>query len=274
MDNIIEILKNNSSWLKDISTIVFAATGTLIAILSYRKARNTIFQPEVVKIQTRVLTDFLKSFTTDGNSLDKSIDYLNIYMYNVDLTLREYNLADIDRISEKYVEYEQNIAGWFQFLENDIYDFILVEDSIEGYDKLIFNANNKAYQKHYEKKASEGVFKIHRIFYTKKYALFHKKLRDLSNNPFMPLEIQKVANQIGENMTINLHHVLKSLLSTLVKETFVALNDKKTNNYEVITENFKYKTLWRIYEKERNQHDKDFELLKKKIREHLKIDKA
>lgn len=275
MNDIIEFLKNNSSWLKDISTIVFTATGTLVAILSYRRAKSSIFQPkrtEAAKIQTEILTDFLTSFTTDGNSLDRAIDYLNIYKYNVDIALRDYNLADIEKISEKYAEYEQNIAGWFQFLENDIYNFILVEGSIKEYDQLIFEPNNRERQKHYEKKAKEGVFEIHRIFYTKKYHQFHKKLRDLTNNPFLPSEIQKVANQIGDNMTVNLHHKLKTLLSKLIEETYTAYNDKESDQYEVITETFKYQTLWRIFEKERNQHDKDYELLKKKIREHLRID--
>lgn len=73
-------------------------------------------------------------------------------------------------------------------------------------------------------------------------------------------------------MTVNLHHKLKTLLSKLIEETYTAYNDKESDQYEVITETFKYQTLWRIFEKERNQHDKDYELLKKKIREHLRID--
>lgn len=73
-------------------------------------------------------------------------------------------------------------------------------------------------------------------------------------------------------MTVNLHYKLRTLLSKLIKETYTAYNDKESGQYEVITETFKYKTLWRIFEEERNQHDKDYELLKKKIREHLRID--
>ncbi|MCB0745993.1 MAG: hypothetical protein KDC90_00885 [Ignavibacteriae bacterium] len=276
MNNLLDFLKNNSSWIKDISTIIFTGTGTLIAILSYRRAKSTIFQPkrtEVAKIQAQILTDFLTTFTTDGNSLDRSIDYLNIFMYNVDIILRDYNLSDIEKISEKYAEYEQNIAGWFQFLENEDYKFILVEGSIKDYDRLIFESNHRERQKYYERDAKKGIFDVHRIFFTKKYSQFHEKLRDLSNNPFLPNEIQKVANQIGENMTVNLHYKLKSILSKLIEETYKALNDTETSDYEVLSETFKYQTLWRIFEKERNQHDEDYELLKTKIREHLRIDK-
>lgn len=276
MNDIIDFLRDNSSWLKDISTIVFTATGTLVAILSYRKAKSSIFQPkrnEVAKIQTQVLTEFLTLFTTNGNSIDRAIDYNNIYRYNVDMALRDYNLADIDKISNKYAEYQQNIAGWFEFLENDIYNFILVEGNIDEYDKLIFEPNNRQRQKLYEKNAKKGIVEIHRIFYTKKYVEFHKKLRDLSNNPFLPKNIQDVANQIGNNMTLNLHHTLKILITKLVTDITKAYLDEKSEDYEIFSEKFKYQDLWRVFETERKQHDKDYELLKKRIREHLLIDK-
>lgn len=170
MKDILLFLQNNSSWIKDIFTIIFAATGTWIAILSYKRAKSTIFQPkrtEVAKIQTTILSDFLALFTSDGNSIDRAVDYSNIYKYNVDMALRDYDLADIDKISEKYVEYEQNIDGWFQFLENDIYDFIMVEGNIADYDNLIFDKNNKERQKLYKERAEKGDVTIHRIFYTK-----------------------------------------------------------------------------------------------------------
>ena len=59
----IEYLKNNISWLKDLFTLIFAGTGTIVAILTYRRARATVLQPkrtEVTKVQTQILIDFLK----------------------------------------------------------------------------------------------------------------------------------------------------------------------------------------------------------------------
>lgn len=245
MNDIFDFLKNNSSWLKDVFTIVFTATGTFVAILSYKRAKSSIFQPkrtEVAKVQTELLMDFLTTFTTDGNSIDRAIDYLKIYQYNVGITLRDYNLADIDKISENYGEYVEYIAGWFQFPEKDNLSYILVEGSIKEYDNLIFEPNNREHQKYHEREAKDGVFKIHRIFYTKKYDQFHKKLVDLSNNPFLPTEIQQVANQIGDNMSINLQK-LRALLSTLIKEIHTAYIDKTSNRYEVISKTVKYQTL-------------------------------
>ena len=275
MKDTLLFLQNNSFWIKDIFTIIFAATGTWIAILSYKRAKSTIFQPkraEVAKIQTTILSEFLALFTSDGNSIDRAVDYSNIYRYNVDMALRDYDLADIDKISEKYVEYEQNIDGWFQFLENDIYDFIMVEGNIADYDKLIFDKNNKERQIHYKERAEKGEVTIHRIFYTKKYHQFHKKLRDLNNNPFLPKDIQEVASQISKNISLNLHHDLRNLLTMLVKEIYLAYQDNSSNKYEVISTDFKYQTLWRVFEQERKHHDEDYELLKSKIRRHLLVD--
>jgi hypothetical protein len=275
MKDIILFLQNNTSWIKDISTIIFTATGTLIAILSYRRAKSTIFQPkrtEVTKIQTTILSEFLALFTSDGNSIDRAVDYSNIYKYNVDMALRDYNLADIDKISEKYIEYDQNIDGWFQFLENDIYDFIMVEGNITDYDNLIFEKNNKERQKYYEERAKKGEVTIHRIFFTKKYHQFHKKLRNLNNNPFLPKDIQEVAAQISKNIALNLHHDLRNLLTKLVKEIYDAYQDENSNKYELMSKEFKYQTLWRVFEQERKHHEEDYELLKIKIRKHLLID--
>ncbi|MGJ8737570.1 hypothetical protein [Zobellia laminariae] len=276
MENIIDFLKENSSWLKDITTIIFTATGTLIAILSYKRAKSSIFQPkrnEVAKIQTQLLTEFLVLFTTNGNSIDRAIDYINIYKYNVDMALREYNLTDIDKIKNKYAEYKQNIAGWFEFLENDIYNFVIIEGNIQEYDELFFEANNRKREKAYEQSVKNGIVEINRIFFTKKHIEFHKKVRDLSNNPFLPKDIQDVANQIRENMTANLHHNLKILLAKLVNDINKAYHDKESDDYEILSEKYKYQTLWRTFETERKQHKKDYELLKKRIREHLLIDK-
>ncbi len=275
MKDIVSFLQENSYWIKDIFTILLTATGTFIAILSYRRAKSTIFQPkrsEVTKIQTKILSEFLQVFTSDGNSIDKAVDYHNIFKYNIDMALRDYNLADIEKISEKYIEYEQNIDGWFQFLENRSHDFIMVEGNIHDYDTLIFEKNYRQRQKLYESNAKEGVVIIHRIFYTKKYYQFHKKLNDLNNNPFLPKDIQEVAKQISKNIALNLHHDLRNILTKLVKDLYVAYQDENSIAYELISDNFKYQTLLNVFDKERRHHDEDYVLLKKKIRKHLLVD--
>ena len=56
----IGIISENIGWIKDGFTILFTLTGTVLAILTYRRARHTVLQPiinEVIKKQSGLLSD-------------------------------------------------------------------------------------------------------------------------------------------------------------------------------------------------------------------------
>ena len=168
---IIEYLRENSNWIKDISTVIFTGTATVLAILTFIRAKATILQPkrtEVTKKQTEIISDFLTQTSENGDSLDTGLDYINLLNYNVDLALRDYGLIDIDKNSDKYKDYEQNIAGWIQFLDGDIFDYYFSKGSILDYDRLLFEPDNRIRPKYYYSKALKGEVEIHRIFYTKR----------------------------------------------------------------------------------------------------------
>ena len=59
----IDFISTNIGWVKDSFTTIFAITGTVLAILTYRRARYTILQPirnEVIKKQSELLTNLLR----------------------------------------------------------------------------------------------------------------------------------------------------------------------------------------------------------------------
>lgn len=90
MDYIIAYLKENSSWIRDIGTLILTGTATVLAILTYRRAKATILQPkrtEVIKIQSQVLVDFLKSISENGNNIDSSLDYMGVFNCNFFYTI-------------------------------------------------------------------------------------------------------------------------------------------------------------------------------------------
>ena len=158
---IIDYIKENSILIKDISTTIFTLTGTIVAILTYRRARSTILQPkrtEVIKKQTEIISDFLTQTSENGDSLDMGLDYISLFRYNVDLILRDYGLIEIDKSSKKYKEYEDNISGWIQFLEEDIFDFYFSRGSITDYDNLIFEPNDRARQKYNKNQICQGSY--------------------------------------------------------------------------------------------------------------------
>ncbi|WP_133257241.1 hypothetical protein [Hymenobacter edaphi] len=104
----LDVIKENSGWIKDITTVIFTGTATVLALLTYKRAKATVLQPkrtEVTKKQTKILSDFLTVIAENNNSIDSALDYVNLLNYNVDLVLREYGLLEIPADSEKYQEY-------------------------------------------------------------------------------------------------------------------------------------------------------------------------
>jgi hypothetical protein len=273
--DIIDYLQENSGWIRDMFTIFFTATGTLLAILTYRRARATILQPkrtEVIKKQTELLTSFLTLVSKHHNSIDTGLDYSSIFNYNVDLVLRDYGLIEIEKDSERYFELNNDIAGWIQFLENDFKEYVFIKGSLLDYDRLIFEKDDRDRQKFYASKALKGHIVVHRIFFTKKHEEFYKALRDFWNNPFLPTEIQKVSEEIGVDIFINLHQDLRTILKLLVEKYFDAILNEDSPNKLILLPEYRHQELYRVYEKERKQHRVSYDILKAKIRKHLEID--
>ena len=64
LTRMIDFIKENISWLKDLFTLLFVGTGTVVAILTYRRARATILQPirtEVIKKQSEILSSVMST---------------------------------------------------------------------------------------------------------------------------------------------------------------------------------------------------------------------
>ena len=265
----------NLTSAKDIATIIFYLITSVIAMLTYRRAKATILQPkrtELIKKQTEIFSNFLSFINQNENSIDNGLDYVNLFGNNVDLVLRDFGLIEIDKVSEDYLQFNSNISGWIQFLENDIHNFIFAKGNLEDYDKLIFEIDNRARQKYYQKCLEENKFDVYRIFYTEKHEKFYKTLREFAFNPFLPSDVQKLALQIGKDLQENTHVVLRVLLKKLVLEYSNANNNKESINQIILAPEFSHQTLYRVFEKERIHHDKLFEELRKLIRKHLNID--
>lgn len=265
----------NLTEAKDIVTILFYLVGSAIAILTYLRAKATILQPkrtEIIKKQTEIFSNFLSFVNENENSIDNGFDYVNLFSDNVDLVLRDYGLIEIDPNSEKYHEMLLKISGWIQFLENDIEKFVFIKGNLGTYDELIFEKDQRARQKYYQKYLSENKFEVYRIFYTTKYENFFKVLREFASNPFLPSDVQKTAKKIGNDLEENVHYKLRALLRRLVEEYYNALIKKENSNPIVLNEDFRHAFLYRIFEKERIKHESNLELLKEQIRKHLNID--
>lgn len=93
----------NLNVIKDILWIVFTGAATVIAILTYRRARHTLFQPlksEVVKIQTALLISLLKFLSTGVLGLRQTADLDGIITLTIYLLSKQLGFTVVDAPEE------------------------------------------------------------------------------------------------------------------------------------------------------------------------------
>lgn len=111
---------NNLTSIKDLLWIVFTLIATVIAILTYRRARFSLLQPlrgEVVKRQIDEMIELLEFLSTDD--LDKKIDYMNILQGNFELKMSELGFKD-KKSEERLAHYKQLFVG--SYITKDTFD--------------------------------------------------------------------------------------------------------------------------------------------------------
>lgn len=82
IDNIVTYISTNT---KDFVNICFWLFTCVIAFLTFKNARKTLFNPicsEMVKYQMKVITEFIDKHTAKGYDFDTSIDYSNLLKLN------------------------------------------------------------------------------------------------------------------------------------------------------------------------------------------------
>lgn len=269
MESPLFYIKDNIAWIKDIFTVIFAGVATILAIFAYIRARATILQPirnEVIKKQSELLTEMLNHIAHSDNSIDNGLDYVGIAANNAFLILRDYGFI-FKNHKEVLERVQEQIAGWIPCGKSNI----LKDVRIVG----MFNEKEVAKQdvndsltlgKEKFEKAKEGLIEIDKIYFTKKYSEFFKKLSDYSGNPFLPANIQKVLSKILEDIHVNLTQNLKLTLDNFMK----VFCDSYFNKKEV--KDISPIGVYNDFNHNRIHHKTDFEVLKNEIRNYLRID--
>lgn len=78
-------------------SIIFTGSATIVAILTYIRAKEKFLQPirtEVIKKQTEILTEILEVFSKHEFSLDRALDYVNVAQINALNILFEYGFIN------------------------------------------------------------------------------------------------------------------------------------------------------------------------------------
>lgn len=263
----IEYIKENITWLKDLFTLLFTGTGIIITFLTYRRARATVLQPirtEVIKKQSELLSRLLKTLNENNQSFEVGLDYINIVQINTMLTLKDYGFV-FKEDKEIFEKIADDVIGWMPCGRTNI----LNDVEIIG---IFRNPTEKKNEGNYglEKFNSlkSNAIDIDKIYLTKQYSEFIKSISDFIGDPFMPKSIQQIMkelyNDIKDNLTIILKRELEDFMIDFSKVYF-----KKGS-----APHFDPIGIYNKYNHSRIHHRSTLNKLKIEIRKYLRIDEG
>ena len=266
----IEFIKENIGWIKDLVMLFFAGTGAVVTILAYRRARATILQPirnEVIKKQSELLSEVL-SLCQHSSKIDDGLDYIKLVQANVICHLRDYGFLFRNQ-AELFDVLDSSIAGWLPCGETPVLEDVEVIASFtpEKTDAKNPNEMVEVGKKKYED-AKKGIIKIDKIYLTKAHKDYMEKLHLLSINPFMPTVIQAVLFQLIADVDKNLAEVLKNVLKSFVREFFERYSEGKGHP------NFDPTGVYNEFNHQRVHHRETINKLFKETRRYLRIDES
>jgi len=263
---IILLIKDNIVWLKDLFSIFFSTVVIVVAILTYRRAKATVLQPirtEVIKKQSEILVELLDFLPSDGKLIHDGLDYSSIATTNSYKHLNElgFLFANQDEILKRI---NNLIAGWTYVGESQTImdvEVVGIFEEEKKEDEKEINLGKAKYEK-----AKEGIIEIDKVFFTIKHQEFSNKLSGFYQNPYLPREIQTILKKIIDDIGINIHVNMRSVLADFLKEFCYLYFSKKEIpkiNPIGVFNNFNHKRI---------SHKRDLKRLREEVRKYLMID--
>lgn len=265
-NDIITFLKSNLSWLKDLFTIIFVFAATVVAILTYRRAKATVLQPirnEVIKRQSQILSELLSFLSEYDDSIEDGLDYVGLAVSNTVLSLKE--LGFIFKEDEKINKnLKDNIQGWIPCGESKVLKDVKIVGIFD--DKKKDKEDLKNIGKERYDNAKKGITEIDKIHLTTKHNEFMKRWSHFSDSPFLPLNIKNVLKKISQEITINLTENLKNVLEKFMKDHCIKhFGGKNVSKFSPIG-------VYNEFNHNRIHHRQNIVILKNEIRKYLRID--
>ena len=122
----IEFLKANISWIKDVGALITSVFAIVIAFLTYRRARATILAPirtEVTKQQAAISTQLLKAI----QSIDGKLDYQELVRLNTLRALLDFGFV-LSNHNEVTKELDEKLKSWIWASDKSQIDDVRVVD--------------------------------------------------------------------------------------------------------------------------------------------------
>ncbi len=243
---------NNISTIKDILWIIFTLIATVIAVLTYKRARYTILQPlrsEIIKRQTDLLIDIMEAFS-DDNQLILDLDLYKIVTLNTYKILNQCGFV-LNGAEMLQKECDKHLVGGMIVKRGGQLEMFEKPESIHLYGKDEAKAEIDFGNKFYES-LKEGKIDIEIIYLTRKYYETMKRYQSLMNNAFLPKEMkalmEKIIKNIYDDITINLKQLLEDFVCNVYEKRknsekfgintvgiYNEFNEKRHDNSQLIT---------------------------------------
>jgi hypothetical protein len=215
----LEFLKSNINWIKDIFVIVFTAIVTIVTVFTYWRAKDTLLQPirnETIKKQSAILAELLDFFESNISAFESRIDLLNTTRVNVLMLLEEYGF-NLDNKEELLQEFKPTIYGSI-YCGNSEH----VVKKIE-----IFITNPRDRQNVYHSKEvmqkkqdllKKGIVNLEYLYITNKFSSFMAQLDEFIDNAFMPTRVITLLQNFSKSLEDDLKIILKEELEKFLIE--------------------------------------------------------
>jgi len=250
--------------IKELLWIVFTFVATLIAILTYKRARFTLLQPlktEVIKRQTDLLIKLL-DFLDSSVLLSLKFDYITIVELNMYKILADFG---VELSEEKLKFIEENSCG--ALFNNDCEVVCYDQENMFDVEKDINDVSNNGDT--VALKTKDGKVKLEAIYYTKKHMRFILEFQEFLNNPFMPKKIKSELDIINKDIHENISIIMKKSL-----EDFINNFDPNKNSCDDKFLQVYHLGIYNHFNRQSENHETNKENIRKLIKEYLMIDKS
>lgn len=262
---------SNLETIKDILWIVFTFTATLVALLTYRRARYTLLQPlrtEVIKRQTDLMVELLDFLYDDGINFSFKIDYMGIVACNAYLLMKEYGFVLKDDEIGKTVE--DNRGGMLILKEGGTISSLELPRVFSKLpDEQTMREETIARSKEKYENAKMGSVDIECLCLTKLFSECDKTLAHFIDNPFMPYSIQQLLEELRSDIYYNLKVVMKETLELFIIQLCIIGNEASEGAPLPI----QYQAIYNNFQRKSRHHKSQIDRIRKVTRDYLMIDK-
>lgn len=211
----LEFLKNNIGFIKDLSTILFAGIVTIVAVLTYQRAKSTILQPirtEAIKKQSELLTNFLAELKNNNNSIENWLNYVSLIELNVVHTLADFGFV-FSRDENIKTKISEDTASWIPCgSSKQLMDVEIISTfADESKPKEPVDIGKQRYEG-----LKSGKVEIDKIYLTKEVQCVLKTLSNFCSDPFMPKSVSEDISTLLKDININLTDILKAELEDFI----------------------------------------------------------